>query len=158
MNGRSTTALSWKRALIMFVGAYVLVIPLAFGLYLALAAIMGVALTDQFSVTHDPAYSIAQKLYPLLNLFVWATFAWLYFRGRKPECTPRFAVRLGSFWLGLVLPLDLVAFVLIKSPLSLSPHDFYVAQAPWIYLTYVAVLVAPLCVVALSRATSAMPA
>ena len=37
---------------------------------------------------------------------------------------------------------DYVGFVLIKNPISLTPHDFYIGQFPWIYLIYI---FAPLC-------------
>ena len=50
---------------------------------------------------------------------------------------------LGGVWLGLAVIVDYVGFVLIKNPISLSPHDFYIGQAPWIYLIYVVVLVSP---------------
>jgi hypothetical protein len=48
-----------------------------------------------------------------------------------------------------------VGFVLIRNPLSLSPHDFYVGQFPWIYLIYVAIFLAPVCFVALQGFKSA---
>ena len=46
---------------------------------------------------------------------------------------------------------DYVCFVLIKNPISLNPHDFYIGQFPWIYLIYVTVLFAPFCSVILMR-------
>jgi hypothetical protein len=61
---------------------------------------------------------------------------------------------LGAFWLAAAMIGDYVCFVRIKNPISLSPHDFYIGQFPWIYLIYVAVLVAPLCSVMLMRSSS----
>ena len=59
---------------------------------------------------------------------------------------------LGWLWLIIAVIVDYVGFVLIKNPISLSPHDFYIGQFPWIYLIYLAILVSPLCYVALSNA------
>jgi hypothetical protein len=39
---------------------------------------------------------------------------------------------------------DYVGFALIKNPFSLSAHDFYISQFPWIYLIYLAILVSPI--------------
>jgi hypothetical protein len=57
----------------------------------------------------------------------------------------REAWALGAFWLAAAVVMDYVGFVLIKNPISLSPHDFYIGQLPWIYLIYVAVLLSPFC-------------
>ena len=57
------------------------------------------------------------------------------------------AFALGAFWLTLAVLVDYVGFVLIKNPISLSPHDFYIGQFPWIYLIYVAVFFSPWCYV-----------
>ena len=83
------------------------------------------------------------------------TFAGIYFR--KPA--RRFsvageAVRLGAFWLALALPFDVIFFILVKSPYSLSFHDFYVGQVPWIYIVYAVLFVSPLCYVVLFRRRS----
>jgi len=55
---------------------------------------------------------------------------------------------------GGALVVDYVFFVLIKNPISLSPHDFYIGQSPWIYLIYVAILISPLCCMTLTRLLS----
>jgi hypothetical protein len=64
------------------------------------------------------------------------------------------ALRLGAFWLALALPFDVIFFILVKSPYSLSFHDFYVGQLPWIYLVYAVLFVSPLCYVAIFRQRS----
>ena len=40
------------------------------------------------------------------------------------------------------------------TPYSLSFHDFYVGQLPWIYIVYVVLFVSPLCYVAIFRQRS----
>ncbi len=88
---------------------------------------------------------------------VWGLFAWVYLRRRthrerskvRSE-TRREAVALETFWLAAAVAVDYVFFVLIKNPLSLTPHDFYVGQFPWIYLIYAAIFLATLATLALS--------
>ena len=64
-------------------------------------------------------------------------------------CLCSFVIR--AFWLAVAVVVDYVCFVLIKNPISLNPHDFYIGQFPWIYLIYVTVLFAPFCSVILMR-------
>ena len=56
-----------------------------------------------------------------------------------------------SLWLVIAVPVDFVCFVIIPNPISLSAHDFYLGQFPWMYLTYLAVLLSPLCYAALVK-------
>ena len=44
---------------------------------------------------------------------------------------------------------DYVGFVLIRNPISLSAHDFYIGQFPWIYLIYLAIFISPILCAAL---------
>lgn len=122
---------------------------MAFWLYLALVWLNGATIASASGISKDPLYILAEKLYPILNLFVWTTFGWLYFR--KRGLVTQQALRLSALWLLIVLPLDLVVFVLVKNPLSLSAHDFYIGQFPWIYLTYIAVGIGPLAGLWLAR-------
>jgi hypothetical protein len=102
----------------------------------------------------NPAYLLAERFLPLLNLLIWMGGGWFYLHGRSDEeDARRQALRLGVLWLALVVVVDYVGFVLIKNPISLSPHDFYIGQFPWIYLIYVAVLVGPWCFAVLAVRT-----
>ena len=138
----SLKQLNIPQAVITFVLAYIVITILAFGLYLLLAALMGVSTTEAFNIREDPAYAVAEQLYPLLNLPVWVAFAWMYFR-KISKPTPRQAWTLGLFWLAIAVPLDLIYFVLIPNPLQVSAYGFYVEQFPWIYFTYIVVLLSP---------------
>jgi len=136
------------RAMVMFLLAYVAVT------ILGTALSMGIGAAGHYPETAEPmknqAYLIAEQFLQVLNLLVWGVFSWLYFRRPSGMLTVRQeALRLGVFWLAVALPVDFVGFVLIKNPISLSPHDFYVVQFPWIYLIYVAVFMSPLCYVML---------
>ncbi|MBR7833344.1 hypothetical protein KDL01_08710 [Actinospica durhamensis] len=128
------------RAVGTFAGAYAAVTVVCPLFYWALAELLHKPLVSG-NPFHDPTYVLAQKFYPLLNLAVWSAFALLYLR----RGDRRQAFALGRLWLCLALPVDFVGFVLIHNPMSLSPYDFYVSQFPWIYLTYAAVFLGPLC-------------
>lgn len=150
MATKTEKSINIKNGIITFILAYIVITILAFGLYLIIAAIMGVSQSATFDIRTDPAYALSEQLYPILNLGVWAAFAWMYFRKVK-QPTNKQAWALGLFWLAIVLPLDLVYFVLIPNPLQVSAYGFYVEQFPWIYFTYIVVLVAPILYVLLQR-------
>jgi hypothetical protein len=136
------TQLRYGRAVSMFVLAYLVITVLAVALALALEAAMNAPPTQ--AMVFSPSYVLSEKFYPLLNLLVWTTFAWVYFKPRSDDSGRlREALHLGAFWLGLALVVDYVAFVYFKHPYSLSAHDFYVGQFPWIYLIYVALFASP---------------
>ena len=99
------------------------------------------------------AYLLSERFFPFLNLFAWMAFAGVYYKRRTGDelALHRESVVLGAFWLVAAMVVDYVGFVLIKNPISLSPHDFYIGQFPWIYLIYVAVLLSPLCYLTLAR-------
>src|SRR5258708_4318281 len=98
------------------------------------------------SPLQDPGYLLSEKFLPLLNLIVWTSFSLVYFKKRTNGPSQRKeALALGAFWLAMALPLDFLAFVVIQNPLSLSAHDFYIGQFPWIYLIYLAVFISPVC-------------
>ena len=130
------------RAAWVFLLAYVTITVVATAFSLAIESRMHVP--EDTPPLSNPAYLLAEKFFPLLNLLVWVGFAGLYFRKRiVGTFSTREAWVLGAVWLGLAVVVDYVGFVLIKNPISLSPHDFYIGQAPWIYLIYAVVLVSP---------------
>jgi hypothetical protein len=80
-------------------------------------------------------------------LIVWPIFAWIYFKkpGQKNlALQSQETWQLSFLWLALAMIVDLVGFVLIKSPYSLTSHEFYVIYQPWISLIYVAIFLSPL--------------
>jgi hypothetical protein len=138
--------LNYGRAIGLFVAAYVAVTVLGIALSLSIGVIGHMPQTVE--PMQNQAYLLSERFFPLLNLIVWGLFAWIYFRRRVAAREEAFL--LGAFWLVVAVVVDYVGFVLIKNPISLSPHDFYVGQFPWIYLIYVAVFFAPWCAVALA--------
>jgi hypothetical protein len=126
----------------VFLLAYLTITVIATAFSIAIESRMQVP--DGTPPLSNPAYLLAERFFPVLNLFVWVGFAGLYFRKRMTNSfSTREALVLGAVWLGLAVVVDYVGFVLIKNPISLSPHDFYIGQAPWIYLIYAVVLVSP---------------
>ena len=143
--------LSYGRAVWTFILAYMAVTVLAVALSVAISIAMH--LTSAMPPLENPAYLLSERFLPFLNLFVWMAFAGIYFKGRSGNelALRRESVALGVFWLVAAMVVDYVGFVLIKNPISLTPHDFYIGQFPWIYLIYVAILLSPLCYLTLAR-------
>ena len=133
-----------------FVVAYIAITVLATGFSLALESLMHVGST--VAPLENPAYLLAEKFFPLMNLVVWTACGGLYFRGQQRSAAPpKDAWMLGAVWLIAAVIVDFVGFVLIKNPLSLTPKEFYVGQFPWIYLIYVAVAIGPACALYLKK-------
>jgi hypothetical protein len=144
--------LNYTRAIATFVPAYIVVTILGIALSVVISIVKHTPETS--APMQNEAYLFAERFYPGLNLVVWAIFAWVYFRGRRQSDSPQLRVEafaLGAFWLAVAVAVDYVGFVLIKNPISLTPHDFYIGQFPWIYLIYVAIFLAPLCWVKLAK-------
>ncbi len=151
------TSLNWKRAIVSFLVAYVLITILGTALSFVIAAIRHTPSTTE--PMQNQAYVLSEPFLPFLNLLVWMAGSWIYFRkALVSETAKQESLALGIFWLAVALPLDFVAFVMVKTPISLSPYDFYVGQFPWIYLIYAAVFVSPLCYVGLHRVLERRPA
>jgi uncharacterized membrane protein YkvI len=137
-------------AAVWFVVAYVAITIIAVAFSLALESLMHVG--DTTSPTENPAYVLAEKFFPALNLIVWTACGWFYFRGRKLDAySPREAWILGAVWLVAAVIVDFVGFVVIKNPISLTPKEFYIGQFPWIYLIYVTVTIGPTCALYLKK-------
>jgi hypothetical protein len=145
--------LSYKRAAVMFVLAYILVTVLGAALSIFIGAIGH--MPQAAEPLQNQAYLLAERFYPFLNLLVWGTFAWIYFRKPREHSERTGLLKeariLGAFWLVAAIVVDYVGFVLIKNPISLTPHDFYIGQFPWIYLIYVAIFLSPWCSVTLAK-------
>jgi hypothetical protein len=100
-----------------------------------------------------PAYSMTLPYHPLLNLLVWPWFAWHYLRSAAPRAPrSREALRLASFWTLTTMVVDLVGWVLIRHPWSLTLREFYVDYQPWITLVYAVIFATPLAVARLMDA------
>lgn len=133
-----------KRAGLLFLAVYVGINIPAVALYFLIASILRTPISPPQTIMADPAYRMAQQLYPLLNFAFWMIASWHYLKGARSSHRSE-SIRLGLFWLLLAVPLDFVIYVVLPTPLSVSVGDFYVGQFPWIYLTYLSVVASPLC-------------
>lgn len=134
--------LRYKSTVFLFIVAYIIVTILAYGISFAAAEIYHLPSFQELGLTmfEDPAFVMTVPYHLLINLVIWTLFAWIYLR----KGSPKEAVKLGIFWLVFAMIVDLIFFVLIKTPYSLTAHQFYVEYQPWITLTYLIVFVSPL--------------
>lgn len=87
-------------------------------------------------------YEMTKPWHPLYNIIFFTLFGLLYLRKVK-ELTFGKAMATGALWSGISILIDLVGWVLIKHPWSLTFRQFYIEYQPWITLVYLAMFIAP---------------
>ena len=88
-------------------------------------------------------YEKTKPWHPLYNIVAFSLFGWLYMRGlENPTMTD--ALLTGAIWVGICIVFDLIGWVLVKHPWSLSFREFYVDYQPWSSLIYLAIFLGPL--------------
>ena len=109
--------------------------------------IFNVAVLHMGSMAQGPGlgegYEMTKPWHPLYNIIIFTLFGFIYLRGLA-EPTFKKALTTGALWSGMSIVFDLVGWVLIKHPWSLTFRQFYVEYQPWITLVYIAMFVAPL--------------
>lgn len=146
---------SMGKAVWLFILAYMAVQLLGVVTYMLVSSAMGMSISEYMNVNSSANLSLsdlagfmdAQKFFPLENLLVGILFAWWYFKRRQLK-SAKDVLPFAATWAGIRIALDFI--LIVGMPLlfghqgfALSPYSFYVEQAPWIYLTYLAVFVAP---------------
>ena len=87
-------------------------------------------------------YEKTKPWHPLYNIIVFPIFGYLYMKGiADPTMTE--ALIVGGIWAGICIVADLVGWVLVKHPWSLTFKQFYVEYQPWITLIYIAIFLGP---------------
>ena len=87
-------------------------------------------------------YENTKPWHPLYNIIVFPIFGYLYMKGiANPTMTE--ALIVGGIWAGICIVADLVGWVLVKHPWSLTFKQFYVEYQPWITLIYIAIFLGP---------------
>lgn len=136
---------NFKRASIFFVIAYLLVTVLATAssiTYSIVEQTPEVAPGD--SILHDPAFVATVPFHVLIMLIIWPIFAGIYFRKPRGIASPRQeTLQLGIVWTVQAIVVDLVFFVLLRHPYSLTFYEFYVIYQPWILMIYAAIFISP---------------
>ena len=88
------------------------------------------------------AYNKTKPWHPLYNLIILPIFAYLYFKGLG-VVTLSDVIATSILWGTSAIVIDLVGWVLIKHPLSLTFKRFYVEYQPWITLVYLVMYASP---------------
>jgi hypothetical protein len=145
-----------RRALIYFFIAYCVVTVLATATSVTYGIIYQTPQPEELGVSllKAPSFVATVPYHVVIMLLVWPVFAWMYFRKRRQgnlDKEVRETLRLSCFWLAAAMIVDLVCFVLIKHPYSLTPHEFYVEYEPWISLIYISIFLSPFIRLGVSR-------
>lgn len=88
------------------------------------------------------AYERTKPFHPLYNIIVFPIFTWLYFLSTS-SLTLETAAVTSLLWGAVTIILDLIGWVLIRHPWSLSFKEFYIDYQPWITLTYLIIFASP---------------
>ena len=88
-------------------------------------------------------YERTKPWHPLYNIIIFPPFAYLYLAGLH-TVTLQTAVWTGLLWGTVTIVIDVIGWVLIKHPWSLTFKEFYVDYQPWITLIYLTIYASPL--------------
>ena len=88
-------------------------------------------------------YERTKPWHPLYNIIIFPPFAYLYLAGLH-TVTLQTAVWTGLLWGTVTVVIDVIGWVLIKHPWSLTFKEFYVDCQPWITLIYLTIYASPL--------------
>lgn len=87
-------------------------------------------------------YERTKPWHPLYNILIFPLFALLYFRWAGVSSWGAVAGT-ALLWGTVTVAADLVGWVLIKHPWSLTFREFYLDYQPWITLIYLAIYASP---------------
>ena len=87
-------------------------------------------------------YERTKPWHPLYNIIIFPIFAYLYFN-RLETVTLSNAIATSLIWGTITVVFDLIGWVLIKHPWSLTVKEFYIDYQPWITLIYVTIYASP---------------
>jgi hypothetical protein len=140
--------------MVYFIVAYIMVTILATAFAYMLIWVLKLPTAAELGVSrmNDPGFLLSRPYILAINLLCWTIFAILYDRKRRSGAVSlREALSIALLWLVSAMVLDLVFFVVIQTPVSLSAHEFYIDYQPWITLAYVSILAGHLISYVLSR-------
>lgn len=87
-------------------------------------------------------YEKTKPWHPLYNLLIFPIFAFLYFHGLETIAFSN-VVATSLIWGTLTVVFDVIGWVLVKHPWSLSFREFYIDYQPWITLIYLTIYLSP---------------
>ena len=129
-------------AVLYYIAAYIIVTVIGI-----LHTIFNIYVLHYKSMKSSPgmgeAYEKTKPFHPLYNLLIFPLFAWLYLLSVS-NASIGLALLVGAIWAIITIIGDLIGWVLIKHPWSLSFREFYLDYQPWISLTYLIIFLSPL--------------
>lgn len=88
-------------------------------------------------------YEKTKPYHAVYNIIVFTIFALIYMRSLNSP-TINDALITGAIWSGICIIFDVLGWVLIKHPWSLSFKQFYIDYQPYITLIYIAIFLGPI--------------
>ena len=87
-------------------------------------------------------YEKTKPWHPLYNIIIFPIFAYLYLNGLE-AITLSNVIYTSFIWGTTTVVFDVIGWVLIKHPWSLTFKEFYIDYQPWITLIYMAIYASP---------------
>lgn len=87
-------------------------------------------------------YEKTKPWHPLYNMIIFPIFAYIYLNGLD-MVTFQNVMLTAIIWGTITILFDLIGWVMIKHPWSLTVKEFYVDYQPWISLIYITIFASP---------------
>lgn len=87
-------------------------------------------------------YEKTKPWHPLYNIIIFPIFAYIYLSGLE-TVTLSNVILTSVIWGTITVVFDLIGWVLIKHPWSLTFKEFYIDYQPWITLIYITIYASP---------------
>ncbi|WP_420543650.1 hypothetical protein ACNR93_00300 [Streptococcus equinus] len=87
-------------------------------------------------------YEATKPWHPLYNILIFPIAAYMYL-STLPIVTLHEVIVTSTVWGTLTIIVDVVGWVIIKHPWSLTFKEFYIDYQPWITLIYLAIYISP---------------
>ena len=87
-------------------------------------------------------YEKTKPWHPLYNIIIFPIFAYIYLTGLG-TVTFSNVIATSIIWGTITILFDLIGWVVIKHPWSLSFKEFYIDYQPWITLIYITIYASP---------------
>ena len=134
--------MDFGKSMLWFWLAYIIVTLIGIG-----HTIFNIVVLHMKSMKESPGmgegYEKTKPWHPLYNIIIFSLFGYLYMQGLETP-TLKEALLTGLLWMGICIVFDLLGWVIIKHPWSLSFKEFYIDYQPWITLIYIAIFLGPL--------------
>ena len=87
-------------------------------------------------------YEKTKPWHPLYNIIIFPIFAYVYFNGLDVISLSN-VIATSIIWGTITVVFDLIGWVIIKHPWSLTFKEFYIDYQPWITLIYITIYASP---------------